>query len=531
MKSLWQLCAVVSVYVIFINTDGLNAQKIKDFSLPGATFHVQFINADTVLVTERHAGGGYRTRRMRYVADNARDSDDSLFYYQLAQRRTIEGLFIESLNLMKLESFAAILLKLNLPHPLRIDECIIYSTESPPQYQTDKPERVFSKTIEITNTVIRGNIDFANATFVDSFVMTNTRVGGTLDVSRCKFRKPAIITSSEIYTQLNLSDSRTYTSFDLTNSFITHFDARNALFERSSNFYGTVFSERANLYHARFRKKTNLSNTSFDPSMSFSGATFSGYTDLTNITIRRNDMQRGLRESAAPDILLSKANIADTVRADDDILNYGLDLIALKQIWFDLDHMEPGEAERFLVSLIQFVNSNSNASEDLRADALALLNYQEVQLKRFHTDSWMERAQLDILQLLVRNGYGGGLRFFVSSLIMTLFFSLVYQFKYRSDIKALIHNDKQEKDLPPPDSGRINKLRSSTSKGMLNFVQSMWFSVYVFLSPKFPSEIFSRTSSFQLVASVEWGLGITMMMIYLIYIASNYGFIRSLLGF
>ncbi len=532
MKSLWWLCAILLTGVFFKSTDCLQAQKIKDFSIPGATFHVQFINADTVLVIESHAGGGSRTRRMRYYADNANDSDDSLFYFQLAQRRTIENVFIESLNLMKLESFNAILLKLNLPHPLRFNDCIIYNTESPPQYQSEKPERIFSKTVEITNCIIRENIDFANSTFVDSFVITNTRIGGMLDLSDCKFRKPVIIDASGIYTQLSLSNSRTLTSFELTNSFVSDFDAQNCLFNLSSGFGGTVFSERLSLFHARFRGKTDLSNTNFSPSMSFYGASFSGYTYLSMITIRQNETSRAQRQSFDPDILLSKANISDTVNADDNILSYGMDLISLKQIWFDLDTMEPIDAERFLNSLIQYVNSNSNASEGLREESLARLNYQAVQLKRSNTESWFERAKLDFLQLVVRNGYGGGGQFVISCLLVTLFFSVVYQLKYPADIAALIETDKQEtKNLPAPAGGTVRKFHTSLLKSILNFVQSMWFSVYVFLSPKFPSEIFPRTPSFQLVASLEWGMGICMMIIYFVYIASNYGFIRSLLGF
>ena len=500
--------------------------------MPGASFHVQLVGTDTVLVTEKNTGGGMRTRRMKYYADNVNDSDDSLFYFQLAQRRTIEGAFIESLNLMKLESFDAILLKLNLPHPLRINDCIIYGTESPAYYQTEKPERVFSKTVAITNSVIYGSIDFANATFVDTFMIANTRIGGTLDLSRCKFQKPAIVTFSEIYSGVSLSDSRFHSAFQFTNSFVTEFIAGNTYFERTSHFNGTVFSDQVSFYHARFRKHTDFSNTTFDPSMSFSGAAFSGYTDLTHITIRQKEEKNNRRPSPPSDILLTKVNLADTVHADDNILSYGLDLIALKQIWFDLSGMEPTEAERFLTSVIQFVNSNANASEDLRADALARLNYQAVQLKRFHTDSWFERAQLDILQVLVRNGYGGGARFLISCLIMTLFFSLVYQAKYQGDIASFINkNSHENKPVVPPEAGKVRRLHAWTLKGTLNFVHAMWFSIYVFLSPKFPSEIFPRSYSFQLIVAAEWCLGIGMMMIYLVYIASNYGFIRSLLGF
>ncbi|MCU0427688.1 MAG: hypothetical protein MUF71_18910, partial [Candidatus Kapabacteria bacterium] len=58
----------------------------------------------------------------------------------------------------------------------------------------------------------------------------------------------------------------------------------------------------------------------------------------------------------------------------------------------------------------------------------------------------------------------------------------------------------------------------------------VWFSAVVCLSPKFNKEYFHFSTVLLWFVVAEWVVGVMMLIMYLVFIASKYGFVKVLLG-
>lgn len=514
------------------------SQAITDFRAGQAVIHIVELRHDSVLVMETVSGEHPRQRWLEFFRNRPNDADDSLLYVRMGRGQVIENLFIESMNFERIESAETARGKWTLKYAFRMSNCIVYNTAPLRRQPNEKIERQFSKPLTIDNCIFRNGLDWSGVVFVDSVRIENSHVSG-IDFSGSTFWKPVLINRVSASNQLNFSkilfnrsriDLSVRSFFSLTESYISDIDMSDAIFNVPAFFNRTFFGSRLSFYHTQFLKGSDLSEANFANSMNLNGATFKKFTRLRNIDFHENDVDRA--RALIPGLsLLENADLADSVSPDENIVKYGLNLVTLKQVWFDLSAFNVNEAERLLSSLIQNVNANANAPEELRNDALARLKYQVIQLQRINPEtSALDKAIYGILEIIVRNGYEGGARFFLTSLIVIVFFSILYQSRYMADVTVMVKGEHVKTETKEMKSGLFAKVSGHFLARLLEFFQAMWFSVYIFLSPKFPSEIFQRSSVFQLIATIEWVFGVCMMIVYFVFIASNYAFIRSLLG-
>ncbi|MBX7151837.1 hypothetical protein K1X84_09380 [bacterium] len=532
----WQW--VQLLLLLAMATGAIAQQTIPDFRAGQSFIHIDTFQDDSILVSQTVNGEYPEKRWYKFFKNQLNDNDDSLLFGSIASNQVIENLFIESLNLERIERINAVRGRSNLAIPLRMKNCIVYNTVVQRREPNQKYERQFSKSLVIEHCVFRTGFDLSDGIFIDSVYIENSHFNG-IDFSRSTFWKPVTLYHSSVSNQLNChkvlfkrsrSDASVQSYFALAQNHLKDVEMDDAIFNVPVFFSGTFFDSKFSVYHAQFLQGADLSGVDLDSKMSLNGATFKKFTNLTNIAFHESVADRG-RALTDGLLLLENTDLADSIGVDENIIKYGLNLVALKQVWFDLSAFNFNEAERLLASLIQNVNANSNASEELRNDVLARLKYQVIQLQRVNpeTSSW-DRAVLGILEIIVRNGYEGGGQFFLSSLLIVVFFSLIYQSRYMTDVTFMVKGEYAKNEQQEPKSGLLKKVGGLFLTRLLDFFQAMWFSVYIFLSPKFPSEIFQRSSIFQLIATVEWMFGICMMIVYFVYIASNYAFIRSLLG-
>lgn len=521
-----------------VTIETVTAQAITDFRTGQVVVQIVQRQNDSVLVRETVSGEYPQLRWYKFFKNQQNDSDDSLLFASIASMRVIENLFIESLNLERIERINAVRRRLNLAVPFRMRHCIVYNAVAPRRDPDQQYERQFSKSLSIEHCIFRNGLDLSGGIFIDSVRIEDSHFNG-IDFSGGTFFKPVVIKRVSVSNQLNfkkvemkrsVQDAAVQPYGSITECYLNDVEMGDAVFKVPVFFNGTFFGSRLSVYHTQFLRGADLSGVSFDNSMNLNGATFKKFIRLRNIRFHENDTDRG-RSLMSGIALFQNADLTDSISGDENIVNYNLNLVSLKQVWFDLSTFNFNEAERLLSSLIQNVNANSNAPEELRNEALARLKYQLIQLQRTNPETpWLDKTVLDILQVVVRNGYKGGGQFFFTSLLIVAIFSLIYQSRFMADVSVMVKGDRLKPDARDSKASLLSKVSGLFLSRVLEFFEAMWFSVYIFLSPKFPSEIFKRSPVFQLIATVEWVFGVGMIIVYFVYIASNYAFIRSLLG-
>jgi len=136
---------------------------------------------------------------------------------------------------------------------------------------------------------------------------------------------------------------------------------------------------------------------------------------------------------------------------------------------------------------------------------------------------------LKILDLTVCNGYNGGCSFVLSLFFVTLIFSAIYFFSSRGKALELIgciydNDDKKQEE-------NIIEENKKRNRGFSNFIKCFWVSLIILLNPKFPYSYFKWTGWLFAVLVVEWVMGLILVSLFLIYIASTYSFVRTMVGF
>ncbi|SEL62851.1 hypothetical protein SAMN04488505_102713 [Chitinophaga rupis] len=134
----------------------------------------------------------------------------------------------------------------------------------------------------------------------------------------------------------------------------------------------------------------------------------------------------------------------------------------------------------------------------------------------------------NFLEYLVGNGYHGEASFFPSALLFILLFTILYNIWFVRDVQAYILkiNEKSGHNEPAV----ISKEKKTALDAAVTFAQCFWMSVIVFLNPRFPAAYFRFRNSFMIVVVIEWLIGLVMIILFLIFIASKYAFVKTLLG-
>ncbi len=151
----------------------------------------------------------------------------------------------------------------------------------------------------------------------------------------------------------------------------------------------------------------------------------------------------------------------------------------------------------------------------------------------WNNPSWANIAELfrlGFLESVVGNGYRGGDNFIVSSVLIILFFTLIYYFLFRQSFIAYINAEDQDAKKRPGKDRKQKNDRYDPRDYTKNFLKCFWKSFHIFLTPKFSRTYFSFPNPLFIIVAIEWLIGVFMIILFLIYIAATYPFIRSLLG-
>ncbi|WP_212001837.1 pentapeptide repeat-containing protein [Chitinophaga sp. HK235] len=142
----------------------------------------------------------------------------------------------------------------------------------------------------------------------------------------------------------------------------------------------------------------------------------------------------------------------------------------------------------------------------------------------------LELYWISFLELAVRNGYKGGGNFLMSCFFIITLFTLLYYFLFRKTFIAYIDTENEEKKESANKSKKRKKSPYDPKDYIKNFLKCFWKSFYIFFDYKFSKTYFSFPNPLLIVVIMEWLMGVFMIVIFLIYVAANYPFIRNLLG-
>ncbi len=132
------------------------------------------------------------------------------------------------------------------------------------------------------------------------------------------------------------------------------------------------------------------------------------------------------------------------------------------------------------------------------------------------------------LEGTVSTGYKGEWKFCFWVLMVILTFTCFYYFKHLEAVIDYLNSmyNKGEADLVNYPTMKVYK----SFGGFRNFMRCLWFSCLVFVDPRLPMTFFNlRVGLFGLVLA-EWLCGLTAILLFLVFLASNYPFIHSLIG-
>lgn len=134
----------------------------------------------------------------------------------------------------------------------------------------------------------------------------------------------------------------------------------------------------------------------------------------------------------------------------------------------------------------------------------------------------------EFLEATVSTGYKGETKFISWVLILIIFFSFIYYLRHRLSVIDYLNSmyNKDAAALKDYDTLKVFKL----STVFRDYFRCLWFSCLVFVDPRLPITFFNlRVGLFGLVLA-EWLCGLTAITLFLVFLASNYPFIHSLIG-
>ena len=132
------------------------------------------------------------------------------------------------------------------------------------------------------------------------------------------------------------------------------------------------------------------------------------------------------------------------------------------------------------------------------------------------------------LEATVSTGYKGEWRFGMWVLSIIILFSIMYYFKHHDSIIDYLNSmyNKGEAEIANYSTLKVYK----SFNGFRDYMRCLWFSCLVFVDPRLPITFFNLRSGLFGLVLAEWLCGLTAILLFLIFLASNYTFIHSLIG-
>lgn len=388
-----------------------------------------------------------------------------------------------------------------------------------------------------------GAMEFANRLPKDVFIKYFSIDSTYIDAM------PAInIRDSAVKSHSYFYNSHPYRVFDFSgtsfrnNVSLNRFNMRGQVFNQyQGNDYlrmGSFLRNRPvlrniDLSGARFWKRVNMENsvlinvnfdkTRFLDSLIFYHAVIDSSASL--FTGQRSSFRRAFFQNE---------NVFVVEPPDFRFRDYGFNFASIKQLQipfvvtgdFTLDEHE--NAVEFYYNLAAETQVHFTRNEELRDELTRRWEHEkkitEIRYYRENIFSsfsnFVNYSWYSFLEAVVGNGYRGENRFFVTVLSFVFFFAIVYFLGFNREITALL--SKLENEDPPPYIARKYNL--------VMLVKCMWVSFYVFITPKFAASFFHQKRAFFFWLLTEWMFGVMLIILFLVFIASNYSFVKALIG-
>jgi hypothetical protein len=174
------------------------------------------------------------------------------------------------------------------------------------------------------------------------------------------------------------------------------------------------------------------------------------------------------------------------------------------------------------------VSNDTLYSDDYKNQVIKRINFQKERVLLFYLKKKL-KAEWNfgtffrylgnlIIYRTVRFGYKGEGNFVITLLVVSLFFTVLFYFRFYTHIK--------EKFILPDNENQEVVKRNI----FIRLFQCLHFSFVVLINPKFPLEYFKFNNRLLAWVIFLWAIGIVLMALFLVYIASQYSFIRDLIG-
>jgi len=132
------------------------------------------------------------------------------------------------------------------------------------------------------------------------------------------------------------------------------------------------------------------------------------------------------------------------------------------------------------------------------------------------------------LEATVSTGYQGEWKFFLWVIFLILMFSTIYYIRHKEALIDYLNSSFNKEDDKMKNYETLKVYKSFN--GFRDFMRCLWFSCMVFVDPRLPMSFFNlRVGLFGLVLA-EWLCGLTAIALFVIFLASNYPFIHTLIG-
>jgi tetratricopeptide (TPR) repeat protein len=246
----------------------------------------------------------------------------------------------------------------------------------------------------------------------------------------------------------------------------------------------------------------------------------------TGISLSQLKMMKGTTLVLPLDLNLSRL----------DINNYSIANASIRLTVAQGDLLNEYEkAVEYFEKLIDYYHEKKDIPDETRKDITEWLAYQQTlyQEKQVATQSFsvgkiFRLVKMKFLRLTVNYGYKGEWKFTYTLLLFILAWSIVYLSLFAKEVVLYIYSPPKEEKNHIQDITQTQKDNISLLK---LFFMCCWFSFIVFANPKFPSQYFLFSKRMFKWLLVEWMMGLFLLILFIVYIASKYSFIQKLFGF
>lgn len=222
-----------------------------------------------------------------------------------------------------------------------------------------------------------------------------------------------------------------------------------------------------------------------------------------------------------------------TISNDLSKLHLSIDAIRRLRIRYQYDSLSShniARIEQHFDNLISYVREYNSSEDSRKGSAISWLEYQKIhyQMEYYKHSSCKDKlnyAWLLFLDVLVNNGYNGEKQFLLLLVSIVLLFAFIYKKNEKREVLRHIASLNKTED-----SKKRIRRKALPPNNFIDFFQCAWFSFILFVTPKFPASYFKFSKPLLLLIFLEWIIGLFLMVLFFIYIASKYQFVQFLFG-